>query len=232
MKKKFTEQKWLAAKFIATLVYCVEQEKAESDRKFRLFAVACARRVWNQLTDPRLRTAVEVAEAFADGLAKHKKRLAAFEAAWRAARAVCDGEGYDFDWETRKVPSAFDRGRPRAFRYAVGAAGAAVEYAKGSAWMAECVCNVKELAANCHLFRDIFGNPFRPVAFDKAWRTDTAVSLAKQMYDSRDFGAMPILADALQDAGCDNEDILSHCRDTAQQHVRGCWGVDLVLGKK
>ena len=81
------------------------------------------------------------------------------------------------------------------------------------------------------LFRDIFGNPFRPVVFSPAWRTDTAVSLARGMYESRDFGAMPILADALQDAGCDNDDILNHCRDPKQVHVCGCWVVDLVLGK-
>ncbi|MBN9120040.1 MAG: hypothetical protein J0I06_12900 [Planctomycetes bacterium] len=80
--------------------------------------------------------------------------------------------------------------------------------------------------------RDIFGNPFRPpVALDKSWRTDTALTLARTMYDSRDFRAMPILADALQDAGCDNDDILAHCRDTSLTHVRGCWVVDLVLGK-
>jgi len=57
------------------------------------------------------------------------------------------------------------------------------------------------------------------------------LTLARQIYESRDFSAMPILADALQDAGCDNEDILSHCRDTNQPHVRGCWVVDLVLEK-
>ena len=74
-------------------------------------------------------------------------------------------------------------------------------------------------------------NPFRPVAFDPAWRTSTAVALASQMYESRDFGAMPILADALQDAGCNSDDILNHCRDAKQVHVRGCWVVDLVLGK-
>ena len=74
-------------------------------------------------------------------------------------------------------------------------------------------------------------NPFRPVAFSPEWRTDTAIALARQMYESRDFGAMPILADALQDAGCDNDDILCHCR-TEQTHVRGCWVVDLVLGKQ
>ncbi len=81
-----------------------------------------------------------------------------------------------------------------------------------------------------HLVREIFGNPFRPVAFDPMWRTDTAVSLAKQMYEAREFSAMPILADALQDAGCDNDDILEHCRSEGT-HVRGCWVVDAVMGK-
>jgi hypothetical protein len=81
------------------------------------------------------------------------------------------------------------------------------------------------------ILRDIFGNPFRPVAFAPAWRTSTAIALAQQMYDSRDFAAMPILADALEDAGGDSDDVLNHCRDAAQVHVRGCWVVDLVLGK-
>ena len=81
------------------------------------------------------------------------------------------------------------------------------------------------------LLRDIFGNPFRPVAFDPSWRTDTVVSLARQMYELREFSAMPILADALQDAGCDSADILDHCRDVTTAHVRGCWVVDLVLAK-
>jgi hypothetical protein len=84
---------------------------------------------------------------------------------------------------------------------------------------------------NVSLLRDVFGNPFRSVTFSPSWRTDTAVSLAKQMYESRDFSAMPILADALQDAGCDNDEVLSHCRDAEQPHVRGCWVVDGVLGK-
>jgi hypothetical protein len=82
------------------------------------------------------------------------------------------------------------------------------------------------------LLRDIFGNPFRPVPFSPKWATDTAVSLARTMYESRDFSAMPILADAFQDAGCDSEDILNHCRDVNATHVRGCWVVDRVLGKE
>jgi hypothetical protein len=89
-----------------------------------------------------------------------------------------------------------------------------------------------EQAGQAKLLRDIFGNPFRTVAFDPAWRTDTAAVLARQMYEGRDFGAMPILADALQDAGCDSEEVLSHCRDPKQVHARGCWVVDLVLGKE
>ncbi len=71
----------------------------------------------------------------------------------------------------------------------------------------------------------------RPVAFSPSWRTSTAVTLAAQMYEARDFGALPILADALQDAGCDSADVLDHCRGPGP-HVRGCWVVDRVLGKE
>lgn len=82
------------------------------------------------------------------------------------------------------------------------------------------------------LLRDIFGPlPFIRVTFSPSWHTDTALTLARQMYESREFSAMPILADALQDAGCENADILAHCRGPGP-HVRGCWVVDLVLGKE
>jgi hypothetical protein len=82
------------------------------------------------------------------------------------------------------------------------------------------------------IIRDIFGTQFHPVIFSPEWRTTTVIALAQQMYGSRDFSAMPILADALQDAGCDNEDILQHCRDEKARHVRGCWVVDSVLRKE
>jgi hypothetical protein len=91
------------------------------------------------------------------------------------------------------------------------------------------------------LVRDIFGNPFGSISFSAVWRTDTAVILARQMYDSRDFSAMPILGDALQEvpsarregfAGCDRAEILDHCRDACANHVRGCWVVDLVLDRE
>jgi hypothetical protein len=92
--------------------------------------------------------------------------------------------------------------------------------------------NGDEFTFQCAIIRDVFGNPFRPVAFDPAWRTGTAVDLANTMYDARDFAAMPVLADALEEAGCDVPDVLGHCRDPKGAHVRGCWVVDLVLRKK
>jgi hypothetical protein len=84
---------------------------------------------------------------------------------------------------------------------------------------------------NPHILREIFGNPFRPVAFDPSSQTSATVSLAQSMYDSRDFAAMPVLADALEEAGCRQEEILGHCRGESATHVRGCWVVDLVLRK-
>ena len=86
-------------------------------------------------------------------------------------------------------------------------------------------------AREADLLRELLGNPLRPVRFDPAWRTDTVLAIATSAYDSRGFGALPILADALQDAGCDSDELLSHCRDTTKAHMRGCWALDTVLGK-
>jgi hypothetical protein len=80
------------------------------------------------------------------------------------------------------------------------------------------------------IIHDLFGNPFRHVTLDPSWLTSTVLALSQQMYESRDFSPMPIIADALQDARCDNDDILAHCRGPGP-HSRGCWAVDLVLGK-
>jgi hypothetical protein len=81
------------------------------------------------------------------------------------------------------------------------------------------------------LFRDIFGNPYRLVSVASVWLTSDVRTLAEGIYEDRAFDRMPILADALMDAGCDNEDILDHCR-SAGPHVRGCWVIDLLLGKE
>jgi hypothetical protein len=81
------------------------------------------------------------------------------------------------------------------------------------------------------LLRDIFGNPFRPVSFDPRWRTADTLGLARGIYEDRAFDRLPLLADALMDAGCADEQVIGHCRSEGA-HVRGCWVVDLVLGKE
>jgi hypothetical protein len=78
--------------------------------------------------------------------------------------------------------------------------------------------------------RDIFGNPFHPISVDPSWLTSTVTQLAQGIYADRAFDRLSILADALQDAGCANADLLDHCRGPGP-HVRGCWAVDLLLGK-
>jgi len=89
-----------------------------------------------------------------------------------------------------------------------------------------------ECDVQAQLVREVFGNPFRRVTVDPNWLTSTVTALARQAYESGDFTLLPILADALQDAGCENGDILNHCRDAHAMHVHGCWVVDLVLGKE
>jgi hypothetical protein len=89
----------------------------------------------------------------------------------------------------------------------------------------------QEEKAQCSVMRDIFGNPFRPVPCSPAWRTSNVISLAQTIYDERQFDRMPILGDALEDAGCTSQEILNHCRQTGE-HVKGCWVVDLILGKE
>jgi hypothetical protein len=98
----------------------------------------------------------------------------------------------------------------------------------------------EELAAQALLLRDIFGNPFRPITLHPAvltWNDATVVRLAQAAYEERhmpegtlDNGRLAVLADALEEAGCNDADILSHCR-SGGEHVRGCWVVDLLLGK-
>ncbi len=82
----------------------------------------------------------------------------------------------------------------------------------------------------CGWLRCLFPSPLRHVAFDPAWRTPTVMILARQMDEGREFSVMPILADALQDAGCDSEELLGHCRGSSP-HIPGCWVVAFVLGK-
>jgi hypothetical protein len=81
-----------------------------------------------------------------------------------------------------------------------------------------------------HLLRELFGNPFRPAAFELRWRTSDVRDLTRAIYEDKAFERLPILGDALMDAGCEDENIIGHCRGPGP-HVRGCWVVDQILSK-
>jgi hypothetical protein len=203
-------------------------------RRLRLFSVGCCRHVERGLIDPRSLQAIATFERYLDGEAT--------DAEWQEALDAADlaKESRLKDWQyiaTSGVYSTIFDDVDDEWKNAQSSAWDAVRAARGEACEVQYDGNAYSNAQQTEqkyqaaLLRDIFGNPFRPITFSPSWRTDTAVSLARQMYDRRDFSAMPILADALQDAGCDSEDILSHCRGDGP-HVRGCWVVDLILGKE
>jgi hypothetical protein len=210
-------------------------ERRASHRKWRLFLCACSRSVWHVLSDEIGHRITEAAEQFADGL------ITAEELAEEQRREYELLSDVDEDTPLRHAVNgalgALYLDTEREFDCAIWAI---PEFAQATQ------DESAEYAKHCDLLRDIFGNPFRPVIFSPEWYTDTAVSLARTMYESREFSAMPILADALQDAGCAAPAILDHCRQRQGEpgepargstvprceHVRGCWVVDLVLGKE
>jgi hypothetical protein len=191
-------------------------------RKLRLFAVACYRCNWHYYTDQRSRDAVEIAERHADGAASDgelRQGYAGASAAHREAFRIHGKEGACVEWGAACVAAPF-----------------AFKAAENASWMSarrreSNVTTGADLNIQAALVRDIFGNPFRPVAADPRWLTSTVIDLAQAVYDEKAFDRLPILADALMDAGCDNEEIIAHCRGTGS-HVRGCWVVDLLLGKE
>lgn len=243
---------------------------AVTDRKYRLFAVACCRRVEHLLADPRVTKALEAAEAFADGDAVE----ADLETSSNAIAPVCRG----LRSRARKGHKSGDRGRIDLLSVEESAAEAVATIcftgpqryqgfrdstrltaraaAGDRAWDEDEFFNlclqdhpdpgkhnlttegraflqavVEEHAIQCEFLRDIVGNPFRPVAPEQTWLTNEVISLARTMYESRNFKAMPQLANALQDAGCNDDSILSHCRCKRTPHVRGCCVLDLILNK-
>ena len=215
-----------------------------TDRKLRLFACACYHRISHVLPIPDARDGVATAERFADAAALEEERqrveahlfalVDAMEGQWRTSRGA-DRAALEPTYAALALAlQALWREAPKAAYYAPSTAqfhlGSIMNPDADTRDPANSPAGRAEARAQCGLLREIVGNPFRPVEFDPAWRTDTAVSLARTMYESREFGAMPILADALQDAGCDGDAVLNHCRQPGA-HVRGCWVVDLVLGK-
>jgi len=243
-----TEQEWLACTAPWPMLEFLRHKV--SDRKLRLFACICCREVWRQLPDERSHKAVEVAERYADGAAAAEVLTAAWQAAasapWEVAEVARQATSAAL-WATAAdafvaavVASrhAAYAARDAAWALASHAAGATTwnspEIARdAAAWRGVWAVMANERADQAALLRCIFGTPFRSITLDPAWlpwHDGLLVSMAQRMYDARDFADMPVLADALEDAGCTNQDILGHCR-SGGEHVRGCWVVDLVMGK-
>jgi hypothetical protein len=190
-----------------------------SDRKLRLFACACLRAVERRSEDARFREALRLGELYADGLVDRAECAVAVAAAERAARERGDGFRSNA-WACIAVQPSLYLGQTAA----AAAIDSALESVEDSG--AERLCQ-------CALLRDLFGNPFRPLRLNGAWLrwNDGAVrKLARALYDAGRFGDLPVLADALEEAGCDDADLLAHCR-AGGDHVRGCWAVDLLLGQ-
>jgi hypothetical protein len=205
-----------------------------SDRKFRLFTVACCRRIWYLLTDERSQKAVETGERFADGQVSEKDCRAMAKAA----------EDVDTDGFNNAADAAFlaaDINSPPNHPDAEW--GIAIETMCSAAYADPRYIEARSTdhgmryypapsieKAHSDLLRDIFGNTFRRGVVKRLWRKTELMGLAQSIYDRRRFDCMHGLADALEKIGFTDADILSHCRSPIE-HVRGCWVVDAILGK-
>ena len=239
--------RWLSAREAAMTeaewLHCTDPQKMlgflrdkASDRKLRLFACACCRRVWHLLYDERSRKAVEVGEKFSDGLISNEEAIDVLQ---RLHTRLAELEG-DFRLQAEV---ALDCCRTGPFSAALETAWRTERLQvvtacfpddwfseKSTATRVETQEEVKGIQTQ--LLHCIFGPlRFRPVTLNPAWQTASVLSLAQSIYDQRQFENMSILADALEDAGCDNGEVLTHCRQLGE-HVKGCWCIDRILGKK
>jgi hypothetical protein len=223
-----TEEQWLTCDDPHKMLKFLRRRA--SDRKLRLFACACCHRIWHLLEDVRSRAAVNIAERYAEGATG----IAVLSAAAEGAAGVHPSRNW-----ARGACTELDRGYAAYAAYA-----AATPHARYAArQVASCSAgnSAGERQVRCVLLRDLFGNPFQPVTVSSAWLTwhdGLVVRLAQAAYDNRtlpdgtlDKDRLAVLADALEEAGCQDVQILGHLR-SGGDHVRGCWVVDCLLGKE
>jgi hypothetical protein len=215
-----TEADWLDSQSPGQMLgHLLSGTHRPSERKLRLLAVACCRRIWGLLTDERSRAAVEVAERYADGLASEEERRAAYAVASTVPVWV-DGRFTNRAVVVRTaLKTCGDDVRHDVTRIREDAIEAAGKEERVGQW---------------RLLRCMFGNPFRRVQVGPAWLAwegGTVCQFAEAIYEERAFERMPYLADALEEAGCTSSPILAHCRGTGE-HVRGCHVVDAILGRE
>jgi|SRR5579883_1245626 len=247
-----TLEDWLACTDLWTLP---PEFAAFSDRKLHLLTAAFLRRVWDQLPSHHTRLAVEATEEFADGMisadslawARSQAARESHETMWLAQGSFDDFElleGYMCDCPSCAGTSRYEcrvakqggildgvrQGLEDPAWIAASAAFYAVDLEQpvaarnreGPVWEWEW----RSLFATV---REVLGDEGAPDSLNPEWRTLDVIALARGIYRDRAYDRLPILADALQDAGCDDEVVLSHCRER-KQHVRGCWVVDLAMG--
>jgi hypothetical protein len=254
-----TRAEWEATtaspELIRPFLFHFERQEAGklTQRKLRLIACTAARCLWKQLPEQALQKAVEVGERFADGAATEKEREKASWAAFEVYNGLELAYGIDEGIEMYSLPP---RERAEAWRAlsTVGLAFSCVKPELDFTTIADTCHTVPGLLLPVAkyrkgysvehgyqfgydqvkdplppLVRDILGHPFAPVRFDKRWRSETVKLLTDGIAAEGKFDRLPILADALEEAGCDDADILSHCRGPGP-HVRGCWVADLIRG--
>jgi hypothetical protein len=229
-----TEQEWLTCSDPKPMLEFLCGQTTE--RKLRFFAVACCRHIWNLLIDPGSRKAVIEAELHADGRLTDEQLCRVSEEAEAAFQRVRAQQPDPVSDSPQKMAASavwgatVSRLEDSIFVPDEPIIGMAINTALQAEVTAEYEWQDEQRTIQSSLVRDIFGNPFCPANADPTWHTLDVISLATGIYEDRAFDRLPILADALQDAGCDNDDILDHCRSDGP-HVRGCWVVDLLLGK-
>ena len=216
-----TEADWSACDDPIAMLHALPSKFSE--RKLRLFAVACCRGIWHLLSDERSRAAVDVAERYADGLVGRERLVAARDAA-REAKRRFPVPAQVRAWRAANAAQNVTRDTARsAALNSAAESGRAMDAGDTNHW------DPDAMRSRAALLRCIIGNPFRPEAGDPAWMTPPVVALARAIYDERSSDRLTELADALQEAGCNNAAFLEHCRGPGE-HARGCWVVDTILG--
>jgi hypothetical protein len=230
-----TEQEWLVCTDPTPVLEFLRGKASE--RKLRLFMVACCRRVWEWMPSEG-RLAVEVCEQYADGRIGQKKLSVGRRAAYAASKLppVPPFRGDYAQASSHAGVVALHACDSMKQHEACEVADWVERTARSLvAHMWADTTDKAERKEHCSWLRDLFGLlPFRPVSVSPSWLTwndGTIPKLAQGIYDERAFDRLPILADALEESGCSDQDILGHCRG-AGPHVRGCWVVDLLLGKE
>jgi hypothetical protein len=214
-----TEKEWLRCTDLKRMLTFAQGKL--SDRRLRLFACACCRRTWKSLTLKPVRSAVGAAERYAEGSATERE----LDDAHRAGIAAY----------TRMLHRTVKKMRDPEYALKMYRLARAVNTAHTGLFQVKMIEGFGDdealKAVGPALLRCVGGNPFRPVTADPTWLSSDVVALARGISEGGAFDRLPVLADALLDAGCDDPDVLGHCR-SAGPHDRHCWVIDSVLGKE